>query len=243
MKYIDPVQVSPGNYRVLLEDERVRVLEMTLGPGAIDEPHSHPSETVFFVKGGKLRIKDFGGETFEAELPDGAVLSHEAWTHQVQNVGKSTVRAVIVESKADRAADAKKTLADRFHMDIFQRGDLACADEILTRDFRLNGPGYPPEWCRGPEGTRLLAQAIITALPDRRIMHDETICEGDLVCIRWSMSGTHAGDLMGVPPTGRKVQVTGFDLFRIQGDRIAECWQNWDQLGLMQQIGAIPVPA
>ncbi len=61
--------------------------------------------------------------------------------------------------------------------------------------------------------------------------------------VRWSMTGTHGGELMGVPPTGRPIEVTGFDLFRIEERKIAELWQNWDQLGLMQQIGAIPAPA
>lgn len=242
MKYIDPVEVSPMNYRTLFEDARVRVLEMRLHPGEKDQTHSHPSETVYFLKGGKLRIEE-DGQLVEVELPDGAVLRHDAWTHRVENCGTSEVCAIIAESKAELADEAKKALADRFHMDVFQRGDLDVADEILTGDFVLNGPGYPPEWCRGPAGTKLLARAIITALPDRRITHDETICEGDLVCIRWSMTGTHAGDLLGVPPSERKVKVTGFDLFRMANGRIAELWQNWDQLGLMQQIGAVPGPA
>lgn len=139
--------------------------------------------------------------------------------------------------------DEKKALADRFHMDIFQAGRLEVADEILTPDFAIHGPGYPPEWTRGPEGTKQLATAIVDGIPDRRIAHHETVAEGDLVMIRWSMTGTHDGDLMGVPPTGRPIDVTGFDLFRIESGRIAELWQNWDQLGLMQQIGAIPAPA
>jgi predicted ester cyclase len=61
--------------------------------------------------------------------------------------------------------------------------------------------------------------------------------------LRWSMTGTHGGELMGVPSTGRPIDVTGFDLFRVEEGKLAELWQNWDQLGLMQQIGAVPVPA
>ena len=57
-----------------------------------------------------------------------------------------------------------------------------------------------------------------------------------------SATGTHEGELLGIPPTGKPVEITGFDLFRIEGDRIAEMWQNWDTLGLMQQVGAIPAP-
>lgn len=140
-------------------------------------------------------------------------------------------------------SDENKRLADRFHMDIFQAGRLEVADEILSPDFMIHAPGYPPEWSRGTEGTKQLATAIIEGIPDRRITHDETIAEGDKVMIRWTMTGTHSGELMGVPPTGRPIEVTGFDLFRIEDGKLTELWQNWDQLRLMQQIGAIPVPA
>lgn len=139
--------------------------------------------------------------------------------------------------------DQNTALADRFHMDIFQAGRLDVADEIVAPGFVIHAPGYPPEWTQGPEGTKQLAAAIIEGIPDRRIAHHETIAEGDLVMVRWSMTGTHGGELMGVPATGRPIDVTGFDLFRVENGKLAECWQNWDQLGLMQQIGAVPAAA
>lgn len=139
--------------------------------------------------------------------------------------------------------DENKALADRFHTDIFQAGRLEVADEILAADFVIHAPGYLPEWTQGPEGTKQLAAAIIEGIPDRRIEHYETIAEGELVMVRWSMTGTHGGELMGLPATGRPIEVTGFDLFRVEDGRLAELWQNWDQLGLLQQIGAVPAPA
>lgn len=136
-----------------------------------------------------------------------------------------------------------KALAHRFHMDIFQKGDLAVADEILGRDFINHFPGYPPEWQRGPEGVKKLATAIRTAFPDdARITHEETLVEGDKVVIRWKMSGTQKGDMFGIPPTGKQMTVTGIDIFRIAGGKIVEFWQNWDQLGMMQQLGVVPPP-
>lgn len=134
-----------------------------------------------------------------------------------------------------------KELADRFHMDIFQEGRLEVADEILTSDFRWHGGMAPPE--QGPAGVKQVATAIIGAFPDRQITHHDAIAEGDKVLIRWSMRGTHEGDLMGIPPTGKSITVTGFDYFRIEGGKIAEMWQEADQLGMMQQLGVIPVPA
>lgn len=99
MTYIDPVSVSPDHYKILLENEWVRVLEMSLKPGEIDEVHSHPSETVYFLHGGTLRIHLPDGGATEAAVPDGGVMWHDAWTHRVENIGVSEVRAIIVESK------------------------------------------------------------------------------------------------------------------------------------------------
>ncbi|MCA1645396.1 MAG: hypothetical protein LC797_07990 [Chloroflexi bacterium] len=78
---------------------RVRVLEMKLGAGECDEQHSHPAETVYFLKGGQARISSAGGGTLDVDLSDGHVMWHEAWTHQVENVGTTEIRAVIVETK------------------------------------------------------------------------------------------------------------------------------------------------
>ena len=99
MEYIDPVTASPNNYKLLLEGERGRILEMTLRAGERDEVHSHPSEMVYFITRGKARISVPDGETMEAELPDGAVMEHEAWTHQVENIGTTDIRAIIFEAK------------------------------------------------------------------------------------------------------------------------------------------------
>ncbi len=99
MAYIDPVDVSPNHYKVLFENDHVRVLHMDLKAGEMDEVHSHPSETVYFVRGGKVKIHLPDGGVAEADIPDGHVMWNEAWTHQVENVGTSDILAIIVESK------------------------------------------------------------------------------------------------------------------------------------------------
>ncbi len=103
MAYIDPVEVSPNNYKILLENDQVRVLEMTLRAGEKDEVHSHPAETVYFIKGGKAKIHLPDGQSVDAELPDGHVMWNDAWTHQVENVGTSDIKAIIVESQQGRS--------------------------------------------------------------------------------------------------------------------------------------------
>jgi beta-alanine degradation protein BauB len=98
MPYIDPVESSPNNYKVLQENDQVRMLEMIVPPGESDNLHSHPDEAVYFITGGKARVT-VGDEQVEMELPDGASMLHEAWTHQVTNVGDTEIRAIIVETK------------------------------------------------------------------------------------------------------------------------------------------------
>ncbi|WP_390615086.1 hypothetical protein [Maricurvus nonylphenolicus] len=92
-------QASPDQYTLLTENEEVLVLEMLLQPGQADIKHSHRNETVYFEKGGTLRITLATGEAVEVTVPDGHVMWHEAWTHQVTNIGETVVKAIIVESK------------------------------------------------------------------------------------------------------------------------------------------------
>ena len=99
MAYIDPTKAAPNNYRLLMENDQVRVLEMNLKAGQRDNEHSHDDESVYFITGGKVRIHLPGGQSIEAELPDGHVMWHEAWTHTVENIGSTDIRAIIVEGK------------------------------------------------------------------------------------------------------------------------------------------------
>ncbi len=72
---------------------------------------------------------------------------------------------------------------------------------------------------------------------------EDVIASGDQVVTRWTARGTHQGELQGIPPTGKQVTVTGMTLARIENGQIVEEWNNFDQLGMMQQIGAIPAAA
>ncbi|MBI2165237.1 MAG: ester cyclase [Chloroflexi bacterium] len=132
-----------------------------------------------------------------------------------------------------------EAIAQRFHMEIFQHGRLEVADDIVSRDFINHFPGYPKEWRRGPEGVKKYAAALRTAFPDLYITHEETLSGGDVVMIRWTMTGTHKGAIFGIAPTGKAVKVTGIDLYRVWGPRIADLWQGWDQYGMLQQMGVV----
>jgi len=99
MAYKDPVKESPKNYRLLLEDGNYRIVEMVLPAGTSDVEHSHPNEMVYFITGADVRIHLPGGESVELQIPDGHTMAHEPWTHRVENIGKTDLKAILFERK------------------------------------------------------------------------------------------------------------------------------------------------
>jgi len=90
---------SPDQYQLLTENAQVLVLKMVLKPGESDALHSHRNETVYFERGGTLEITQSDGSKLDVEVPNGHVMWHAAWAHQVKNAGKTEVVAIIVEQK------------------------------------------------------------------------------------------------------------------------------------------------
>jgi predicted ester cyclase len=95
-----------------------------------------------------------------------------------------------------------------------------------------------PTFGRGPEAYKRHFNLYATAFPDLRFLIDSMVSEGDLVAVRWTVTGTHKGRLSEILPTGRSVGVTGITVARISGGKLHETWDQWDALGLMRQIGA-----
>jgi steroid delta-isomerase-like uncharacterized protein len=133
-------------------------------------------------------------------------------------------------------------LARRFYEDVMNRGDLAVVDELLTADFVDHEEG-PPGSPDGIDGVKFFVTTFREAFPDLQVTVEDTIESGDRLAIRATMRGTHDGDLMGVPPSGRHVELSMIDIVRVEGGRVAEHWGAADNLSLMQQIGAIPEEA
>ena len=80
------------------------------------------------------------------------------------------------------------------------------------------------------------------AFPDTHLTIEDQIAEGDKVVTRWTATGTNQGTLMGIPPSGKRVTITGISITRIANGKAVEDWVNFDTLGMLQQIGAIPTP-
>jgi steroid delta-isomerase-like uncharacterized protein len=132
-----------------------------------------------------------------------------------------------------------KQLVDAFIQELFTKGDLDAVGRYLAPGFVDHDPpfaGAPG----GPEGLRQAAAMMKEALPDWHSDIGQLVAEGDTVVERFTASGTHRGELMGTPPTGRTLVLAGINIFRIEGDRIAERWGRLDELGLLRQLGLVP---
>ena len=115
------------------------------------------------------------------------------------------------------------------------RGNFDALGGILTQDYVLH-----PEEVRGPDGLKEMVEGYRNALSGLRVTIDQQFTEGDHVATRYTIRGTHDGDLMGAAPTGRDVAFTGITISRCQDGRIVEEWEITDTLGLLGQIGALP---
>jgi steroid delta-isomerase-like uncharacterized protein len=125
--------------------------------------------------------------------------------------------------------------------EIFIRGNISQADEFLAPDF-VEHEELPPGMPSGREGVKQLTATIRSAFPDFKATIDDMVAEGDKVVLRMTWRGTHQGEFMGVPPTGRNVSFGVIDIIRIAGGKFVEHWGQMDSMGLMQQLGAIPAP-
>jgi steroid delta-isomerase-like uncharacterized protein len=140
-------------------------------------------------------------------------------------------------------AEENKAIARRLMTEVMNEGKLEVADELLAADWVDHDPANPPGSASGPDAFKQLATMYRAAFPDMKMTIEDMIAEGDRVVTRWTARGTHQGELMGAPPSGKQVTVTGIGIDRIAGGKIAESWGNWDTLGLLTQVGAIPEPA
>lgn len=134
---------------------------------------------------------------------------------------------------------ANKALARRLLEEAFNAGNIDIVDELLAVGF-INHDAAAPEPTVGPDAAKASIAGYREAFPDLRITIEDQIADGDRVVTRWSAKGTHQGELMGMPATGKQSTVTGITIDRIVDGRIAESWTNWDTLGMLQQLGVVP---
>jgi len=136
------------------------------------------------------------------------------------------------------SAEKNLTLVCRFVEEVQTRHNLAAVDEYLSADFVNHSapPGLPPT----REGVKMQFTMFFSALPDlHAIIHDQVADEHKVVT-RKTLRGTHKGELMGIPPTGRTIDIEVIDILALEDGKITEHWNLVDLLGLMQQLGMLP---
>jgi steroid delta-isomerase-like uncharacterized protein len=141
------------------------------------------------------------------------------------------------EQMPEQTSEQNKTLARRWFEDLFSRGDLDAANEIISADF-VDHLTHEDE--RGLEELKHYVTIYRAACPDIQDTVEDIVAEGDKIVVRWMSRGTHQGEFMGVAPTGRHVTFTGMRLFRIAESKIAESWVNIDERSLQEQLGTAP---
>ncbi len=133
-------------------------------------------------------------------------------------------------------SEDNKTLARR-SWEVVDNLDIL--DEVYASDLVWHEPDQD---VRGLEEAKRFVGMYKTAFPDLHATVEDAIAEGDKVAYRWTFRGTQQGELMGIPPTGNEALVSGTITSRLSGGRIEEEWNNFDQLGLLQQLGVVPTP-
>jgi len=122
--------------------------------------------------------------------------------------------------------------------EVWHQRNVDALDRYVTADTVGHDPATGDT--RGIEAGKKQIRGYLTAFPDLKFTIDEMFGEGNMLCARWHTSGTHQGELAGIPPTGRETSATGISIDRFEGDLVAESWTQWDNMGLMTQLGAIP---
>lgn len=136
------------------------------------------------------------------------------------------------------SAEENKAAVQRFGEEAFNNGDLSSSEELIADDIVDHDPA--PGQAPGREGIEEFVTMMRSAFPDLQTTIDEIIAEGDYVAFRYTIEGTHQGEFMGIEPTGNRVSVTAMEMLRFADGKMVDRWGNTDQLGMLQQLGAIP---
>ena len=123
-------------------------------------------------------------------------------------------------------------------VDAGNAGDIATFQGLFADDFVHHDPAI-----RDLQGFLQFLGAMHAGIPDGHVTIDIMVAEGDEVAKRWTLRGTHSGELLGIPPTNKQVTLDAMSIYRFEDGRVKEIWWTTDTLGLLQQIGAIPEPA
>jgi steroid delta-isomerase-like uncharacterized protein len=137
-------------------------------------------------------------------------------------------------------SDANKALVRRFY-EVFNSGRLDDLDTFVHHDVIDHNP--IPEQFPGLAGLKAVITMYRTAFPDLRVDVEDLVAEGDKVAVRTLATGTHEGQLLGIPPTGRSATMTTIDIWIVKHGKLAAAWHVEELLYLLVQLGVVPFPS
>ncbi len=139
--------------------------------------------------------------------------------------------------------EGNKAVIRRFYEQAWNQKQFDILEETHAPDWIHHDPSNPLDLRGGSEGNRARLMEVSAAFPDVHLRLDDLIAEDDQVAVRFTISGTHAGPFAGIPATGKQISVQGMIVHRLQDGKIVEDWAVRDTLGLLQQLGVIPMPS
>ena len=139
------------------------------------------------------------------------------------------------------SAEQNKSIVRRWVEEGWNKRNLALIDQLYAPNFYQHETG--PETVNSSEALKVFVRCYLAAFPDLQFTIEDLVGEGDKVVWRFKATGNNTGSFMGGPATDKSVAVTGTITFRLENSRMAEAWLNLDVLGLLQQVGIIPVAA
>lgn len=135
--------------------------------------------------------------------------------------------------------EKNKRLVRRLVQEVWNWRNLDLIDELIAPGYVRHDPAWP-EPIQGREAMREYVATMRSAFADYQLTVEDLIAEGDRVVVRWTAKATHQGQFLGIRPTFKEVNVPGITILRFEDGQVAEAWDAYDALGLMQQLGVIP---
>jgi len=135
-----------------------------------------------------------------------------------------------------------KARTRRFYEEVLNGRRLEVFDETHTADLVVHDPEVPGGEIRGRDAYKQFIGMMSRALPDYHFTVYQVLAEGEYTVARWTVTGTHTGDYLGIAPTGARVTMAGMSIERHEGGKVVEAWVQMDNLGLLRQIGVVKVP-
>jgi steroid delta-isomerase-like uncharacterized protein len=143
---------------------------------------------------------------------------------------------------APSEASAHKRLARRWFDHVWNKRRAEAIAEMMSPKCIGHGKAADGGDSIGSDGFRSFQEAYLGAFPDLKVVVDDVIVEGRKMAVRWVATGTHQGDTLGFPATGREMRITGISIVYVKGGKIVEGWDSYDQHGMLQQLGLSSPP-